>query len=128
MSANTHVHHSAAPYFKVFSILMLLTVVTVALSYVDLGHWFQKHAAFMPGIFHGHGANIIIGMMVATIKASLVIWIFMHQNEEENLNRFALAFCLSLFVLAVLVLSYDFVFLGTYAFKQLAGMAVGTHH
>ena len=65
-------------------------------------------------------------MIVAIIKASLVLWFFMHQDHEEGVNRFVFGFSLSLMLLAFVVFSTDFVFLGTYA-HDIAGMAMGTN-
>jgi caa(3)-type oxidase subunit IV len=58
--------------------LVFLTVVTVALSYADFDKWFG-----------GHGWNMIIGMIVATFKVSLVMAIFMHlKGERPTIWRF----------------------------------------
>jgi len=54
-------------YFAVWGALLVLTVVTVAVSYVDFG-----------------GANLVIALVVATIKASLVGAIFMHLKYETK--------------------------------------------
>jgi len=54
-------------YFLVWSALLVLTVVTVGVSYVDFG-----------------GANLVIALVVATIKASLVGAIFMHLKYETK--------------------------------------------
>jgi caa(3)-type oxidase subunit IV len=129
-----HQEHSWGPYFVVFNALIFLTIVTVGLSYVDVGALISSlfdlahsKASFIPAFEVGHGANITLGLIVAMIKGSLVLWYFMHQKEEEALNRFALLFCVALFLWFVFVASLDFVFLKTYAFKELAGMALGTN-
>ena len=133
MSEAKH-EHGWGSYYIVFNALIMLTIVTVGLSYVDVGslissgfELLHNKAAFVPAIEVGHSANIVLGLIVAVIKASLVLWFFMHQNTEENLNRFALLFCIGLFFWALFVLSMDFVWLKTYAFKELAGMALGTN-
>jgi len=55
-------------YMLVFGALMVLTVVTVAVSHVQLEHpW-----------------NIVIGLIIATIKAGLVAAIFMHLKGEHK--------------------------------------------
>ncbi|MEQ9365401.1 MAG: cytochrome C oxidase subunit IV family protein, partial [Leptospirales bacterium] len=48
--------------------LLVLTVITVAASYVDWGA--------MTGL--GFAANITVAMIIATVKAMLVIMVFMH--------------------------------------------------
>ena len=57
-------------YFKVGATLLIFTAITVFLSYVDFG---------------SHTNNMIIGLTVATFKASLVGLIFMHLNHERTL-------------------------------------------
>lgn len=59
-------------YWKVGGVLLLFTLITVGLSYVD----FDK-------MFKGHGWNMKIGLVVATFKVSLVMAIFMHLKEER---------------------------------------------
>jgi caa(3)-type oxidase subunit IV len=138
VSSEAKHEHSWGSYYVVFNALILLTVVTVALSYFDVGELLtQAFAAlrglklgpvsftFLPELEIGHGANITLGLIVAVIKASLVIWYFMHQKDEEPLNRFALGFCILLFFWALTVFSFDFVWLETYDFAGLAQAAVG---
>ena len=90
-----HVHHiqkHVKGYFYVGGLLFVFTVITVALSYVD----FDKFLG-------GHGWNMIIGMIVATFKASLVAAIFMHLKcERATIWRFLIftaIFALGLFLL-----------------------------
>jgi cytochrome c oxidase subunit IV len=59
----------------VFAALLLLTVVTVLVSYVDLGLW-----------------NAVVALLIASMKASLVALFFMHLKGESRLVwGFALA-------------------------------------
>jgi caa(3)-type oxidase subunit IV len=74
----------------------------------------------------GHGANIVLGLLVALAKGALVLWYFMHMNHEEGTNRFILAFSVALLLLTFCALAFDFVWLGTYA-HDFAGAALGTH-
>lgn len=61
-----HGHHDPLPgYIAVFLALMVLTAVTVWVSYFSL----KDHWAW---------GNIAVALVVAVIKASLVILIFMH--------------------------------------------------
>jgi len=73
-------------YWKVFGALVLLTVLTVAISQVDLGAW-----------------NLLVAVIIATAKASLVVLFFMHLKDETGFNRM-------LFVGALLFLSVFFVY------------------
>jgi cytochrome c oxidase subunit 4 len=52
----------------VFVALLLLTAVTVLVSYVDLGLW-----------------NAVVALLIASVKASLVALFFMHLKGENRL-------------------------------------------
>jgi cytochrome c oxidase subunit 4 len=52
----------------VFAALLLLTVVTVLVSYVDLG-----------------AGNVVVALLIASAKASLVALFFMHLKGESRL-------------------------------------------
>jgi len=56
-------------YFLVAVTLLVLTYVTVKVSYYNFGTW-----------------NLIVAMAVATIKASLVALFFMHLKYDERFN------------------------------------------
>jgi len=134
--------HPWRAYYTVFNALILLTVVTVGLSYFDLGEMVNQFAdasrgmlepikvgkfslgMLVPELELGHGVNIVVGLIVAVIKASLVIWYFMHQNHEDGINRFVLVFSIALLCLAFFAFCTDFVFLGTYA-GAMASAAMG---
>jgi len=89
--ANHHSHDEVGHivpeslFLKVLIALLVLTVVTVLAAQVDLGKW-----------------NIVGALMIATVKASLVIYFFMHGKYE---NRIIWAYILIPFIL--LVASYD---------------------
>jgi len=74
--ANTHAidehHEHISPlsmYFGIFGALLVLTVITVGVSFAGLGT-----------------ASIYVAMFVAVIKASLVAGYFMHLKWDEKLN------------------------------------------
>jgi caa(3)-type oxidase subunit IV len=50
--------------------LMVLTALTVAVSYVHFG---------------SHSMNVAVGLLIACVKASLVGAIFMHLNHEKRM-------------------------------------------
>ncbi len=81
---------SIRKYLWIGALLIVFTVITVALSYVELPT---------------HGLNILVGMIVATFKAALVALIFMHLNHERLLIYKVLAFTVVL-ALAIFVLTY----------------------
>jgi len=68
-------------YFGVAGALLVLTVVTVAVSYIDFG-------AF----------NMVIAMAIAATKASLVALVFMHLYWDNKLY-------LTIFVMSILMLT-----------------------
>lgn len=73
-----HVAKHVKGYIYVGILLLIFTVITVGLSYIDFDAWFG-----------GHGWNMIIGMAVATFKATLVAMIFMHlKGERATIWRF----------------------------------------
>ncbi|MEC7585072.1 MAG: cytochrome C oxidase subunit IV family protein [Planctomycetota bacterium] len=65
-------HHVTSPlvFFNVLIALLLLTVVTVVVTRFDFG-----------------SANLLIAMLIASVKAALVIAIFMHVKWDTPINR-----------------------------------------
>lgn len=55
-------------FLKVLLVLLALTVITVVAAQIDLGKW-----------------NIVGALMIATVKASLVIYFFMHGKYENRI-------------------------------------------
>ena len=93
MSKNSNSGHHVVPastYLAVFMALLILTIVTVSASRIDFG--------FM---------NTVIALGIATIKAILVMAIFMHLKYDGLLNRVIIAH--SFFFLFILFL-FSFVF------------------
>ena len=74
-------------YVMVFSALAVLTVVTVAISYLDLPT----------------GYAIGVAMVVATVKASLVALYFMHLISEEKVIVWLLVLCAAFMVFLFLL-------------------------
>ena len=78
-----HAHISSVPFYvAVFVGLLILTVATVGQSYVDLGK-----------------ANLIFVILIATMKASLVVTFFMHLKWDNKFN--ALIFLSTIFFIGV---------------------------
>jgi cytochrome c oxidase subunit 4 len=64
MQASTHSEHHATTvrsYFSVYFALLLFTALTIGMSFVDLGAW-----------------HTVVGLIIASIKATLVLVVFMH--------------------------------------------------
>lgn len=76
--------HVSSPFFyaAIFAALLMLTAATVGQSYVDLG-----------------SLNIILVVIIASLKATLVVTFFMHLSHD---NRFhALIFVASVFFIGI---------------------------
>lgn len=73
-----HAHISSTPFYVgVFLTLIVLTVITVGQSYVDLGRM-----------------NLVVVVLIATIKASLVVSFFMHLRYDNKFNALIFLSCL----------------------------------
>ena len=68
-------HDHTSGYVKVLVALLVLTVITVSVSYIHFGQW---------GL---HFLNILVAMLVATVKGSLVCLYFMHLKEDNRMNQ-----------------------------------------
>lgn len=87
-----HIAAHVGGYLKVGAALLVLTGVTVGLSYVDFGT---------------REMNIIVGMLVASLKAGLVAFIFMHLSGEKiTIWRFLIM--TTIFVVGLFFLTYLF--------------------
>lgn len=81
-----HVHSSSPRiYLVVLCCLLVLTAVTVGAAYVNFGSF-----------------NLIIAVLIATVKATLVAMFFMHLRHDPPLN--AIIFVSSLIFLSLLLL------------------------
>jgi cytochrome c oxidase subunit 4 len=74
-------------YIKILMALFALTLLTVGVSYYDFGG-----SAFM---------SIFVGLLIATIKGSLVACYFMHLIDEKKIIYWVLS--LTVFFFAVLM-------------------------
>jgi cytochrome c oxidase subunit IV len=85
----THHITPARNYVLVFLALIVLTVTTVLVSKLELGEF-----------------NFVVAMTIAVIKASLVVWFFMHVNRSSSLTRlFVFAGLFWMAILLVFLLS-----------------------
>jgi cytochrome c oxidase subunit IV len=71
-------------YLATFGALLVLTAITVGASYVDFG-----------------SANILIALLIATIKAATVALMFMHLKYDHRFH--AIIFSFSLIFLAIFI-------------------------
>ncbi|HKQ99188.1 MAG TPA: cytochrome C oxidase subunit IV family protein [Pyrinomonadaceae bacterium] len=64
---------SRTVYFVIFGALMVCTGLTVAAAFLDLDRVF-------------HGANTVVALTIAVIKATLVVLYFMHVRYSSRLT------------------------------------------
>jgi cytochrome c oxidase subunit 4 len=80
-------------YMIVGGTLLIGTILTVLASYVDLGHHW----------------NIVLALIIATVKASLVALFFMHLISERQMIYIVLAFT------AIFLVGLMFLTIGSFA-------------
>jgi caa(3)-type oxidase subunit IV len=102
VAVNIHeIEHHLKLYWTIGGVLLAATGLTVAFSYIDFDHFFVT----VLGLGH-HNWNMIIGLILATIKVSLVGAIFMHLKEERStiwrFLYFTAFFVMGLFLLFLL--------------------------
>jgi len=86
MSEHSTPHVSSLKtYLGIGGALLLLTIVTVAVSYMDLG-----------------GFNVVAALFIATIKGTLVVLFFMHLLHDNKM--YLLIFLASLVFLSILII------------------------
>jgi len=80
-------NHKVVPirtYLLIWAILICATFTTLGVAFIDLGPW-----------------NIVVAMMIAFTKMSLVVLFFMHVKGQTNLTKlFVVA---GFFFLAILI-------------------------
>ena len=87
-------HHSV-PYFLIFGLLVVLTVVTVAVAFIEI---------------RSEIAKVLLALAIASVKASAVAYFFMHLKFEGKLIYLILIVPLLLCVLLVVALIPDIVY------------------
>jgi cytochrome c oxidase subunit 4 len=80
---------SVGTYVRVFLALMVLTALTIISAHIDLGH-----------------GNLVLALIIAVVKASLVVTYFMHLRYGPRMWR-AILFAGILAVLLMMFLSID---------------------
>ena len=92
--------HSVVPYLIVFAALGLLMVATVGAAYVNLGYF-----------------NVPVAYAIASLKASLILWYFMHLNRSTRLVQ-VFAFASFAWLLIFLIMT-----LGDYVSRNILARA-----
>ena len=89
--------HHHVPYFAIFGLLVVLTIVTVAV-------------AFIPAVAHGpEWLKVLVALIIASIKAAFVALFFMHLKFEGKMIYFIVGVPLVLTVILIAALFPDIV-------------------
>ncbi len=73
-----HAHISSVRFYAfILGVLMVLTLLTVGVSYIHLGK-----------------LNLIVAVIIATVKATLVVLFFMHLKYDNRFNALVLVISL----------------------------------
>ncbi len=86
-AAHDDIHSHVKTYYMVFGALMVLTLVTVGVSYLHLS---------VP-------LAITVALIVAIVKGSLVALFFMHLSNERKVIYWALALTVGFFIFLMFV-------------------------
>ena len=87
-------------YIKIGAALLVLTLVTVGVSYIEFNSLFM---------------TLFVGLLIATIKGSLVACYFMHLLDEKSMIYWILAITVVFFAVLMIVpiiTDFDSVFHG----------------
>ena len=90
MSEHTHEPVPYRTFILIWVALLILTGVTIAVSRVHLG-----------------ALNIWVALGVASIKSSLVIFVFMHLRQESRLFKVGLLVMLSILAIFIGLTFFD---------------------
>ena len=90
MSEHTHEPVPYRTFILIWVALMILTGITIAVSRVHLG-----------------ALNIWVALGVASIKSSLVIFVFMHLRQESRLFKIGLLVMLSILAIFIGLTFFD---------------------
>jgi cytochrome c oxidase subunit 4 len=97
--SEAHGHTEAMPhhkvnYFAIFGLLVVLTIVTVGVAFIDIQQEWIK---------------VVLALTIASIKASFVALFFMHLKFESKLIYFILIVPLTLTIILIFALFPDVV-------------------
>jgi cytochrome c oxidase subunit 4 len=80
-------------YFYVLVVLILLTILSVAVTGINLGRM-----------------TVIGALLLASVKSSLVLWYFMHLKYESKVLKIMVGLVLFLFVAVMIITFLDYSF------------------
>jgi cytochrome c oxidase subunit 4 len=83
---------SALTYYIVYAVLLILLVLTVAAARVELGAW-----------------STVVAMSIATVKAMLVFYYFMHLRDSSRLTSIFAAVGFVMLSILIFLMIADYV-------------------
>lgn len=87
--ADQHVEKHVRQYLIVFAALLVLTVVTVLASRIDIGV----------------GAGIVLALIIASVKGTLVAGVFMHLFSDKRKIVYVVLIYTGIFLLVLFLLT-----------------------
>jgi cytochrome c oxidase subunit 4 len=86
--AHADIREHVRLYLMIFAALAVFTGLTVGASFIHFG---------------SHSWNVVVGMVIALIKASMVAMVFMHLKWERRVIYAVLALCFVFFTFLMLL-------------------------
>ena len=80
-------------YGWVLLVLLVLTTITITVTWIDLS-----------------ALTVLVALLIATVKVGIVLTWFMHLKFENSLFRVLVIMVLSIFVLVIALLFFDYLF------------------
>jgi cytochrome c oxidase subunit 4 len=99
---------SRSLYIKIFLALMGLTLLTVAITYVDLGWW-----------------NLTVALAIAVTKAMLVILFFMHMRWSPKLIKVTFGAGFFFFLIMIVITMSDYLSRGQMGLPPYPASGIG---
>ncbi|MBL7904862.1 MAG: cytochrome C oxidase subunit IV family protein [Bacteroidales bacterium] len=91
MSENNHHISSYKDHLLVLLILIFLTVITVAITSIELGPF-----------------NTAAAMLIASVKAAVVLLYFMHLKFDHKIYRITVGIVLAIYAAVIVVTFFDY--------------------
>src|SRR5437762_2657760 len=88
--ATTHKHLTATQYVLTWAALIVLAAISLGASFLG---WTS--------------ADLAISLVIASMKATLVAWFFMHLAEQRFANRLVVVIAVLLFALLISLMALD---------------------
>ena len=89
-SGETHITEYRV-YGWVLLVLLILTTITITVTWIDLAAW-----------------SVLIALLIATVKAGIVLTYFMHLKFESSLYRVLVIMVLVIFAMVILLTFFDY--------------------